>query len=736
VIYDGIKGETVKYNGVDYQYKGIGKVDITTTGTPITQTKYTLEMKKGVKFSDGKSMTIDDYIFSMYVYLDPFYDGSVTLNSVDIVGLKEYQTGLPSEILGKYLEIAEKILDDGGEFVSGHGYTRDQYDIFFSEDAIEKAYYQLALEIHSYCLAKANMEAMPFPYDDKYYAQEGFAIAYSMYYWGFGEFDEEEFGFTTYVTETFFSLTGSDFPTLEDYAVELMGAYGDDGPGIIEADDIENAGDNKALSFLQMEFARVAGAEEAGSAAIKNVSGIKRVNDYKAEITVDKFNASAIYQLGIAVSPRHYYGDAAKYNYAQDKFGFDKGDLSGVKAKTTQPMGAGPYKFVEYKNGVVYFEANKNYWEGEPAIKYLQFMETNDNDKLEGVKTARFDISDPSFNKDVAAEIKSINSNGTLSGNKLHTELPDFNGYGYIGISANTIKVGTDGASAQSKNLRKAIATILAVCREVAVDSYYGDQATVINYPISNVSWAAPQPADQGYEIAFSKGVNGAAIYANGDTQAQKETKAKAAALAYLQAAGYTVTDGKVASAPAGAKMTYTAAIVAGGGDSADHPSFSLLNRAKALLGEIGLEIIIDNRTSITPLVNANNAGTSEIWCMAWGGGIDPDMYQIYHSSNRPKPVGGAENSTQSNSYCINDSNLDKLIMDGRSSPDRTFRKNTYKAALDIILDWAVEVPIYQRKEAFIFNAENVRVDSITPAITPFWGWLAGCDTLKTYVKA
>ena len=27
-------------------------------------------------------------------------------------------------------------------------------------------------------------------------------------------------------------------------------------------------------------------------------------------------------------------------------FGFTKGDLSTVRAKTTQPMGAGPYKFV------------------------------------------------------------------------------------------------------------------------------------------------------------------------------------------------------------------------------------------------------------------------------------------------------------------------------------------------------------------------------------------------------
>lgn len=57
-------------------------------------------------------------------------------------------------------------------------------------------------------------------------------------------------------------------------------------------------------------------------------------------------------------------------------FGFTKGDLSTVRAKTTQPLGAGPYKFVSYENGVVTFEANENYWKGEPVTKYILFQET------------------------------------------------------------------------------------------------------------------------------------------------------------------------------------------------------------------------------------------------------------------------------------------------------------------------------------------------------------------------
>ena len=87
--------------------------------------------------------------------------------------------------------------------------------------------------------------------------------------------------------------------------------------------------------------------------------------------------------------------------------------------------------------------------------------------------------------------------------------LYDFLGYGYIAMSADNIKVGSDPASEQSKDLRKAIATILAVYRDEGIDSYYGDSASVINYPISNTSWAAPQKSDADYEVAFSKDVEG-----------------------------------------------------------------------------------------------------------------------------------------------------------------------------------------------------------------------------------
>ena len=106
-----------------------------------------------------------------------------------------------------------------------------------------------------------------------------------------------------------------------------------------------------------------------------------------------------------------------------------------------------------------------------------------------------------------------------------------FLGYGYIGINSHTVSVGGEPDSDASKNLRKAFATIFSVYRDVAIDSYYGEVATVINYPISNTSWAAPQPTDDGYKVAFSTDVNGNDIYTSDMSADDKYVAAKAAAL-------------------------------------------------------------------------------------------------------------------------------------------------------------------------------------------------------------
>ncbi len=81
---------------------------------------------------------------------------------------------------------------------------------------------------------------------------------------------------------------------------------------------------------------------------------------------------------------------------------------------------------------------------------------------------------------------------------------------------------------------------MLAVYRDSVIASYSGERAAVIQYPISNTSWAAPKPADEGYAIAYSTDVDGNSIYTDGMTNEERFAAALDAAIGFLKAAGYT----------------------------------------------------------------------------------------------------------------------------------------------------------------------------------------------------
>ena len=118
-------------------------------------------------------------------------------------------------------------------------------------------------------------------------------------------------------------------------------------------------------------------------------------------------------------------------------------------------------------------------------------------------------------------------------------------------------------------------------------------------------------------------------------------------------------------------------------------------------------------------LWDAIDANTHQMWTAAWGATIDPDMYQVYHSSN-----GIGLGGTDSNNYNVADDTLDELIIAARTSDDQAFRKSTYKNALDVVIDWAVEIPTYQRQNLVIFSTERVKLDTVTPDITTYWTWM------------
>ena len=73
------------------------------------------------------------------------------------------------------------------------------------------------------------------------------------------------------------------------------------------------------------------------------------------------------------------------------------------------------------------------------------------------------------------------------------------------------------------------------------------------------------------------------------------------------------------------------------------------------------------------------------------------------------------------NYYQINDAELDELIETACQTTDQDDRKAMYKEAMEIILDWGVELPVYQRSESAIFSSERIDTATIPNDQTPYW---------------
>ena len=687
IIHHGIEGETVEYNGTDYTYYGMGDVEVVQNDDGSVD--YNLTMRDDIVFSDGTPATIDDVIFGIYVMADPSYDGSSTVYALPIEGMADYYNSQ------QYLY---NLLAEAG---------RDNTDFSLWDEATQTAFWasidaagaKLAQEVVDSVVGSYNtdeytgvIEATP----DEIAADPALQVKFGMNMWGYGD-------------------AWTEGATVADFWAAIEANY----DSVVEAAETETAG--SSIWDLMDDFADYDKLVATGD-DVPNIKGIIRTGDYSLTVHMTEYDATAIYNMSFIIAPLHHYGDVSKYDYDNNKFGFDKGDLSGVKAKTSDPLGCGPYIFKSYENGVVTMEANPTYFLGEPKTKTILFKEGEDADYVPGIVTGTYDLAVPSISEETLNAITDANSNGELTGDTLTTILVDYRGYGYLGINADLVNIAGDPGSEESKALRKGFMTVLAVYRDTVINSYYGDRAAVIQYPISNTSWAAPQPADEGYRAAYSVDADGNDIFDSSMNDEQKYDAALKAAVTFFEKAGYTFdADGKVVSAPEGAPESFE--ILIPGQGKQDHPTYGIATAASKALETIGIKLTV-NDVGSSVWNNALEGNTAQMWVAAWQSTADPDMYQVYHSSN------AHGKGTNSNHYQVDDPALDALIIDGRTSADTEYRKSVYKQAMEIIMDWGVELPVYQRKDCTVASTIRVDCDTLPKDMTPYWGWKAEIETL------
>lgn len=353
---------------------------------------------------------------------------------------------------------------------------------------------------------------------------------------------------------------------------------------------------------------------------------------------------------------------APKHYYGEN---FKKGDLSGVKAKNDSPMGSGPYQWVGYENNVVTVKKFDDYFLGTPKIENIKYQVIDEEQKVNAVISGDIDITDPSASLEIMKELEENEIEYSLVGNP---------GYGYIAISAKRVP---------DKNVREGLMHLMT--REQAIKTYYGELGQVIQRPMTPTLAEYPTDAKEywGYD--------------------------KAKALECFKAAGYEQVDGKLV------KDGKQLSVEVGISSAASHPSTPILTQMKSDMDELGAELVVSDLDG-SILMNRQQNDDIDMWVLAWGNATDCDLTQMFGSEYTK--AGG------SNRTWVQDPEVDALLKQVTQTLDLEERKELVAKELDKIMSWATYMPVYQRKNLFIYNSNTVNTDTIPENTSTYYNYV------------
>lgn len=658
---------------------------------------YTFVLKNGIPFSDGVIMSAKDVLFSMYVLADPMYDGSSTFYTMNIQGIDEYRLQTSKDVLEKVEAMIQAGVgaDDDGNVAYNPASGVNEAD----QEAFWAPFNDLGVEYTQEIIDYVNnsypnyigSDYFPGYEEDDVVGNPNMEAAFGIVMWGFGDLDDD--GNLVDALGNVHNLPEDtvDAQLYWDVMVEAVDY------SLADVDE-ETAGDKGFQQRLIDTFISGYGQLEGG---VPNITGITTgtvVSDDGVErefvkIVLDGVDPTAIFKLGVNVVPYHYYTEG--YTGETNEQGVDVGNaafMAHLKTKNDKPVGAGPYVFEEYKDNVVTYGPNESFLLGSPRIHTFRYKEITLGAELDALKTDEVHYADPSASTVIINDITS--GEGDFA--KLQYTLVDNDGYGYIGIQAQAIP---------ELEVRTALARAMNV--QLAVDDYYGELASVNFRTMTKILWAYPDNPE--------------------DLFPYDETGEASKAL-FLEA-GYVYEDGVMkypeGHEKAGQQVTFKFTLPS---EAKDHPAGSIMIDTQAVLAKIGVKVDIETDQSLLNKLSTAYDSGIQVWAAAWGsGGVDPDMFQIWYSDpkvNQQPPRAGLfylyENGSDEEKAMLTE--LNELIIAGRSTLDVEERKTIYKRALELSTGIAVEIPTYQRKNMFVYNKTVIDGASLFSGedVTPF----------------
>ena len=744
------------------------------------RTTYYFVLKNDLKFSNGSPLTMKDVLFNLYVYLDPAYTGSSTIYSTDIVGLADYRTQTRSasaqdrfdedyEGYGwdRLVLLADAIKEaydaNGGvatdkqveakldELVEMYkGFAEEEPDPEQKEFWIKQTHmlddYIKAKELfrqeleEDYRLSKGTAEDIKFDNDtvhlntdvEAFLYNEGFirwnegkngqpkGLQYSVDKTAINSWTEEQaiqYVYDSYVLQQSITSGGMYTVVYRSKTTDTLWAEFTAAEKKLYFDSL--GASDRVGNVSGIEFAnRTASVTFDGKTYAKpeyNSDGSVKNGNEVLKITIKDVDPKAIWNFGFAIAPMYYYSNQEQiqlFDY-ESHFGVDFGNpdfmSKVVKAteKTGVPVGAGPYKATTRtgdsssvtgasfkENNVVYFERNEHFM-FPVQIKYVNYQVVAEKQMLDSLFNGAVHFAEPACKQENIALLDQRAKDG-FGYNDVMT-----NGYGYIGINAEKVP-----------NLYVRQAIMHAIDTSLCLDYYYG-YASAIYRPMTRASWAYPKGTDQDGQY-----------YKFDETGVTSENLVKDP-----EKGGYTKNADGIYAKGKDDVLEYTFTIA---GDSEDHPAYKAMQRAATILNAHGFKIKVQKDINALKKLNT---GDLAVWAAAWGSGIDPDMYQVYHIDSLAgstanwgyrairRDKGKSKYKFEYDQVLA----LSEVIDKARQTLDQDERKSLYADALKMVMDLAVELPTYQRSDLFAYNTKYIDANTLVHGdeLTSFNGPLA-----------
>lgn len=200
----------------------------------------------------------------------------------------------------------------------------------------------------------------------------------------------------------------------------------------------------------------------------ENLESVEKIDDYTIQFNLKQVDVQfPVVGLGFGILPEHILGDVPVAELGEHEF------------NTKNPIGSGPFKFDEWKDGeYVRVVANDDYWDGRPYLDSITYKIVPDANSM----LAQLQAGDIHYYAGIAqSDVPTVEGFADAAGLRLESGLAL--SYTFLGFNMHD-----PNSKFADKKVRQAITH--AIDREAIVQSVMNGFGEVAHVPESPLSWA------------------------------------------------------------------------------------------------------------------------------------------------------------------------------------------------------------------------------------------------------